>query len=126
MLHGVLYCLNLILSMPFKVGFRSPVTFKMKLSVTTVKNSSQLLPFFGTKIPIIKCRVRKIWKLTLLDPLKMIFRDFSYEMKLLEFNIKWTKWSQYQLNDIDCEIIVDLCVVYLVKSHNHLVSWNLT
>ena len=53
MTGGILYYLNLNLSMHFRVESRSPVTFKMKLSITTVNNSSQLLPFFVTKSSIL-------------------------------------------------------------------------
>ena len=41
-----LYCLNLNLSMHFRVSTRSPVTFKIRLYVTTVNNSFQTLPIF--------------------------------------------------------------------------------
>ena len=43
MADGILYCLNLNLSMYFRVGSRSPVTFKTNLYVTTVNNSFRLL-----------------------------------------------------------------------------------
>ena len=36
---GILYCLNLNLSMCFRVRSRSPVTFKTKLSLATVSYS---------------------------------------------------------------------------------------
>ena len=42
---GILYCLNLNLFMCFRVRSKSLVTFKTKLFLTTVSNSSQLLPF---------------------------------------------------------------------------------
>ena len=41
--------LNLNLSMYFRVGFRSPVTFKMKLYVTKVSNTFWPLPIFCHK-----------------------------------------------------------------------------
>ena len=37
--NGILYCLNLKLSMCFRARSRSPVTFKTKLSLTTVNYS---------------------------------------------------------------------------------------
>ena len=40
---------NLNLSMSFRVGSRSPATFKTGLSVTTVNNRFQLVPIFVTK-----------------------------------------------------------------------------
>ena len=53
MLGGILYCLNLNLSMCYRIASRSPVTFKMELSVKTFNNSSELLPFFATKSSIL-------------------------------------------------------------------------
>ena len=38
MADGILYCLNLNLSMQFRIGSRSPVTFKKELYVTPVNN----------------------------------------------------------------------------------------
>ena len=46
MADGILYCPNLNVSMHFRVGSRKPVTFKIKLCVTTVNNSFQPLPIF--------------------------------------------------------------------------------
>ena len=43
MVDGILYCLNLIFSMYFRVRSRSPVTFKTKLYVTIVTNTFQPL-----------------------------------------------------------------------------------
>ena len=50
MADGIPSCHNLNLSMHFRVGYRSPVTFKTKLYVTTF--SSQYL-FFVTKSSIL-------------------------------------------------------------------------
>ena len=41
----ILYCLNLNLSMDFRVGSKSPVTFKTKLCVIAVNSSFQFLPY---------------------------------------------------------------------------------
>ena len=49
MVDWTLYCFSLNLSMHFRVGFRSPVTSKTKLYVTTVNNSFQPLPVFCWK-----------------------------------------------------------------------------
>ena len=49
MADEILYCLDLNLSMDFRVRSRSPVTCKMKLYVTTVNNSFQPLPIFCHK-----------------------------------------------------------------------------
>ena len=100
------YCLNLNLSMHFRVRSRSPVTFKAKLYVTTVNNNFQPLPIsrhkglhlrcciglklsivtWSTKIikgigvhlahPITKCNLGKIWKSTLQDALKLYLQRF--------------------------------------------------
>ena len=51
--NTLLECFHLNLSIPFRVRSRSPVTCQMKLSVTTVNNSSQLLQFFITKRSIL-------------------------------------------------------------------------
>ena len=55
MVEGILYCLNLDLSMDFRVRSRSPVTFKRKLYVTTVNNSFQSLPIFYHKELQLRC-----------------------------------------------------------------------
>ena len=34
--------------------------------------------------------------------------------------------DEYQLIDVDCGFAVNICVVYLVKVHNHLISSNAT
>ena len=82
---GMLYCLNLTLSMPFRFGSRTPVIFKTKLSVTSyyyfchkelhlkclrlelniVTWSTKVLK--GIRLhhhptPMIECSVEKIWK----------------------------------------------------------------
>ena len=46
---GILYFLNLILSMCFRVGSRGSATIKTKLSVTAINNSLQLFPVFLSK-----------------------------------------------------------------------------
>ena len=55
MVDDLLYCLNLNLSMHFRVRSRSPVTFKAKLYVTTVNNSFQPLPIFCRKELHLRC-----------------------------------------------------------------------
>ena len=45
---------------------------------------------------------------------------------MFAFDIRWTKQSLYELNDIDCGTAVNLCAVYLVKPRNHLISPNPT
>ena len=54
---GILYCLNLILSIHFRVRSRSPVTFKIKPCVTTVNNSFQPLPIFCHKELHFRCNI---------------------------------------------------------------------
>ena len=52
----VLYYLkNLNLSISFRIGSRSPATFKAELSTTTVKNSFQLFPIFCHKELYLRC-----------------------------------------------------------------------
>ena len=100
MADGILYCLNLNLSMYFRVGSRSPVTFKTNLYVTTVNNSFRLLASslmlhrrelnnmtWSTKIlksieghlpPFLlsSSLLGKYEKLTLIDALKIHFQRF--------------------------------------------------
>ena len=100
MADGILYCLNLNLSMYFRVGSRSPVTFKTNLYVTTVKNSFRILASslmlhrrelnnmtWSTKIlkgieghlpPFLlsSSLLGKYEKLTLIDALKIHFQRF--------------------------------------------------
>ena len=45
-----------------------------------------------------------------------------FHITISAFNIKWAKWSQYQITDIDCGIVINFCIVYLAKSHNHLIT----
>ena len=58
MADGILYCLNLNLSMHFRVGSRGLVTFKTKLYVTTFNNSFLLLPVFCQKEVHLRCYIR--------------------------------------------------------------------
>ena len=51
----ILYCLNLNSFICFRAGSKSPVTFKIKLSVTTVNSSSQLLPFCHKELHLRCC-----------------------------------------------------------------------
>ena len=55
MLDGILCCLNLSSSMCFRIRPRSPVTFKMKLFVTTVNNCFQLFHIFCNKEFHLRC-----------------------------------------------------------------------
>ena len=55
MLDGILCCLNLSSSMCFRVRPGSPVTFKMKLFVTTVNNCFQLFHIFFYKEFHLRC-----------------------------------------------------------------------
>ena len=58
MADGILYCLNLNLSMHLRVGSRGLVTFKIKLYVTTFNNSFLLLPVFCQKELHRRCCIR--------------------------------------------------------------------
>ena len=72
---------------------------------------------------MIEFSVRKIWKTRSPRCPERQFSDI-FHIKLssfFAFNIKWSKWSHYQPNEVDCDIVVNLCVVYLVKPHSHLV-----
>ena len=51
------YSLNINLSMHFRVGSRSPVTFKSKLCVKAVNNSFQPLPIFCHKDVHVGCSI---------------------------------------------------------------------
>ena len=62
---GILYCLNLNVSMGFKVGFRSRITFKTKFYVTTVNNSFQQLPIFCHKKLHLRCCTKFEWNIVM-------------------------------------------------------------
>ena len=55
MADAILHCLNLNLSMHFKVGSRSPAIFNMNLYVITVNSSFQSLPIFRHKELHLRC-----------------------------------------------------------------------
>ena len=55
---GILYCLDLNLSVSFRVRFRSRTTFKKKFYVTTVTNSFQPLPIFCHKEVHLRCCIK--------------------------------------------------------------------
>ena len=57
MQDGILYCLNLNLSMRFSVRSRSPVIFKTKLSVATLNSSFQLLLTSSHKELHLRCYI---------------------------------------------------------------------
>ena len=116
-LDGILYYLNnLILSLHFRGVSKSPVIFKMKLYVTTLKNSFQSWPIFCCKEIHFRCCLgvelniwkgnkkserymgQPIWlntnlgkyeKLTLLDAPKIDFQKF-FKLNFFALNIKWT------------------------------------
>ena len=75
---GILYCLNLNLSVLFRVRYRSPATYKKELYMTTVNSSSQSLPiyFFRKSSTWSSATLGKFEKLTLLDALNIHFRRF--------------------------------------------------
>ena len=77
MVDGILYCLNLNLFMHFRVVSRRPVTFKTKLSVTTVNNSFWLY---------ISCF------LPLRAPFQMLHRDWI-EYCNIHKNFNWYRGS---------------------------------
>ena len=141
--------LNLLISL--RVGSRSPITFKTKVSVTTVNYCFQLLPIFcheelhlrcciGLGLNIITWSMKllknmrghlqwssatlgKYEKLTLLDTLKIHFQMFFALDLVFCIYIKWTKWS-YQLIDANCGFFIKFSESCLVKAHNHLISSN--
>ena len=150
-MNGILYCLNLNLSMHFRIRSGRPVTFKTKLSVTTVNNCSQLLTFFCLKElhlrccirlelniviwfkknlkgikehpPMIECSVGKLWKAHSPWFPKNTFPEV-FHISCFAFNINGL--NGVNINSLTHCGIVNLCVVYLVKSHNHLISTNPT
>ena len=106
---GKLYCLNWNLSIHFRVRSSqirsSPVTFKIKFSMTRINISSQLLPIrycIGLKLNIVpwstkilkgmgrtlqvECSIEKIWKTSSRDPKNSFPEVFG--IKFFTFNIK--------------------------------------
>ena len=110
MRDGILYCLSQNLSMCFRVQSRDPVTFKTKVSGTTVNNSFLPLPIFSHKelhlnvaakyenfngywgTPIIECSTGKISKTNSPRCPKNTFSEV-FRIKFFAFNVKWIKWS---------------------------------
>ena len=78
--------LYLNLSMCFRVRFKSPDTFKAKLTVT-FNNSFQLLSAFGHKELHPRCCIGNSPRCP-----KNIFQEV-FRIKFFLFKIKWTKWS---------------------------------
>ena len=124
MSDGVLYCLKLNVSTCFRAGKRSPVTFKTKLSVTTVNSSFQLLPELHIRcstgfelnivtwstdllkvipkkqnLPMIESNLEKIWKTHTPRCPKKKFSEF-FRIKFFAFKIMesiWTHWNRLWL-----------------------------
>ena len=70
-----LYCLKQSLSLYFRVGSKRPVTFKMKLYVSTVNNNS-FQPLAPSKMLPRVGEYENPVKPTLLDALKINFQIF--------------------------------------------------
>ena len=138
MSNGRHYCLNLNLSMYFSLGSGSPVTFKIKLYVTKVNKSLKTSIFCHKELHlrgpirpdlnILRCPTKFLkhiggtplrsydrlqpWENmnnSSLRCCKIQFERF-FALTFFAFNIKWTKWSWYQLIDINCGFI--LCSVF--------------
>ena len=90
----ILYCLNLNSSICFRAGSKSPVTFKMKLSVTTVNSSSQLLPFCHKELHLRCCIEVELnivtWSTKILKTISEIFHifHFSHFLHLISNGLK--------------------------------------
>ena len=77
------YSLNINLSMHFRFGSRSPVTFKSKLCVKAVNNSFQPLPIFCHKGVHVGCSI-----LLKLDIVTSTKRYQGSSLPLIEYNLE--------------------------------------
>ena len=76
---------NLNLSTSFRVVSRSPLTFKTKLSVTTINESFQLLPIFCHKELLFRCCIG------------LVLNIVAWYMKHLKDMRKHLQWSSTTL-----------------------------
>ena len=98
MKDGILYCLILDLSMHFRAGSRSPVTFKMKLYVTTVNNSFQQLPIFNHNKLHNRCCIGL--GLNIVTRTSKIIIKVLCQAIFFAFNIKWTIKCRVNINSV--------------------------
>ena len=65
---------------------------------------------------MIECNLGKKWKTNPSRCPKNTFPEvFHIKLSVLAFNIKWTNWRSYQLIDVNCDFVIDFCLVLLVK-----------
>ena len=142
---GILYCLNLNLSIRFRVGYRGPATLNAKhcnnsqqqfsattnffchrelhlrgcvgLEVNIVTWYAKILKGIGGTLPMIELNLGKIWK---------THSPNVFRIKFFAFNKKWTKWNYINsLTYAGCGF-KSVSAVYLAKAYNHLISSNAT
>ena len=126
MLDGILHCLNnLNLSICFSQS-RSPVTCKIKLYITTANNSFQSLPIFCYKELHLKCclglELNNVKQST--KTLKHIDGTPHYWVKpweIMRNSLSYMPKNTFPFHYI-CGIVINFCVVYLVKAYSHLIS----
>ena len=115
MVDGIFYCLNLNLSMHFRVGSRSLVTFKTELFITSVNCSFQSFPIFCHKQLHLRCCIelesnivtwfsknsKRYWGYTSL-PHDWVQLGFLHSIRFLGFNMDQmefisTHWHKFWL-----------------------------
>ena len=140
MADGILNCLNLNLSMHFRVGSKN--------HVTTVNETFQPLPIFCHKELHLRCCIGlelnivtwstkilkgigggnlhdlvKIWKTHPPRCPKNAFPEV-FRITFFAFSVKWTKLSWYQFIDVCCVFTINFCVVCLVNIWFHQTQLN--
>ena len=124
---GILYCFNLNLYFPFRVGCRSPVTFKTELYVTTFKNSFQLLPISFHKVLHLSCCIGL--KLNIVTRFTKFLKGIRGHPAppMIECNaLIFLHLISNGLNGVNINSLMQIMAVlqifvYLVKAQNHMI-----
>ena len=80
--------------------------------------------YWGHPNRMIECNLGKKWKTNPSRCPKNTFPEvFHIKLSVLAFNIKWTNWRSYQLIDVNCDFVIDFCLVLLVKITSTLLKF---
>ena len=102
MADAILHCLNVNLSMHFRVRSRNPAIFNMKLYVTTVNNSFQSWPIFRHKELHLRC-----WK-------RLALNIVTWSTKILKgMTHTSTPWSSATLGKYEKHTLLDALKTHL-------------
>ena len=116
-------CNNSKQQFPAVTCFFSILRGHIELDLSIVTWSTKILKDIGgTPLPyMIEWNLGRIWKTHLPRCPKITFPDV-FQITFYAFNIKWTKWNECQLIDIDWCFVRNFCVVYWPKARGHLTS----